>query len=160
MAAPPLFDISHLDLSHTQVDAAGIEKYNKQRGAARMIDRFIHVSEDWKQAVAARRVRDDEWWCEGHIPGEPILPAVLMVEAAAQIASYLFQCREWIHYEFVGFTGIDNTKFRSVVVPGDELILLGQEVKYHPKRMICDVQGWVEDRFCFETRVTGMPVLP
>ncbi len=159
-AAPPLlFDIEGIDLDATAVDLDGIQDINKHRGEAQQIDRIAWVGEDFNQAVAIRVVRDDEWWCAGHIPGYPVMPAVMMVEAAAQLTSWMFQARKIVEYEFVGFTRIDDTKFRNKVVPGDTLVILANQVKFHVKRFICDTQGVVNGKIAFESRITGMPIL-
>lgn len=157
-APPLLFDIAGIDLDATAVDIHGIRKYNKHRGEAEQIDRIAWLAEGYHQAIGIRKVRDDEWWCPGHIPGEPIMPAVMMIEAAAQLSSYTYLAREIYRHPFVGFTAIDNTKFRHKVVPGDTLVILAIEVRFQARRFICDVQGLVNGRLAFESRITGMPI--
>lgn len=159
-AAPPLlFSLDGIDLNATVVDLDGIQAINKHRGEAQQIDRIAWIGEGFAQAVAVRYIRDDEWWCPGHIPGHPIMPAVMMVEAAAQLTSWLFQARKVVDYEFVGFTRIDNTKFRNKVTPGDTLYILANQVKFHLRRFICDAQGIVNGKVAFESRITGMPII-
>lgn len=154
-----LFDISKIDLSRTMVDLPGIQKLNKHRGEAQQIDRIIWHTPNFTKALATRLIRDDEWWVKGHIPGNPIYPAVMMVEAAAQLSSYMFQARDVPDYEFVGFTGIDNTKFRLKLSPGDTLYILAKEVKFHVRRFVVDAQGVVNGKLAYETRITGMPIV-
>ena len=158
-APPLLFDIRGIDLNATAVDRGGIEAVNKHRGQAVQIDRLAWVGENCQQAIAIRKVRHDEWWCAGHIPGQPIMPAVMMVEAAAQLTSWMFLARGIVYYEFVGFTRIEDTKFRNKVEPGDTLVILCQQVKFHLRRMVCDAMGLVDGKIAFETRITGMPIL-
>lgn len=159
MAAPPLFDFSNIDISRVMIDLEGIKEILSQRGESLQLDYFAYVDEKFSRCVAVRKVRPDEWWVPGHIPGTPVLPAVMMVESAAQATSFLFQSKKLVNYHFVGFTGIDNTKFRRTVGPGDTLVLIGQEVKFSVKRMVCDVQGYVNGSLVFETQITGMPVV-
>lgn len=160
MAPPRLFDISPYDLNATALDRVGIMKYIAQRGLALQLDRLAWQSPDKSRAIAVKHVRSDEWWASGHVPGQPLMPAVMMIEAGAQLASVIFQSHDVVNYKFIGFTAIDRTKFRGVVHPGDDLIVLGQVFKFHVRRMICDLQGWVGDDLIFESRITGMPLDP
>lgn len=157
MAVEPLFDISGINLEHTVVDRAGIEEINKHRYQAVQLDRVIWMKEDFTLAIGARRIRDDEWWHDGHIPGNPIFPGVLQVEAAAQLSSYIYQRR--LKYTFVGFAAIDNTKFRRLVKPGDELIILCKELRFSPRIFITENQGLVNGELAFQTRITGMTII-
>ncbi len=78
-----------------------------------------------------------------------------MIEAAAQMCSIYHRHRTGEPH-FLGFTRLDATSFRGQVVPGDTLHLLVSEVKFSPRRFICDTQGWVGDDIKFEARITGM----
>jgi 3-hydroxyacyl-[acyl-carrier-protein] dehydratase len=157
MAPPLLFDVSNIDLNRVQVDVAGIEAINPHRGAMRMLDGINYISEDKDRAVAFKDVRPDEFWVEGHIPGRPIFPGVLMIEAGAQLASYITIIRLGT-LKFMGFAGVDKVKFRGQVVPGDRLVIIGHELECKPRRSICAVQGLVRGTLMFEATVTGMPI--
>jgi 3-hydroxyacyl-[acyl-carrier-protein] dehydratase len=159
MASPPLFDISNLDLAHPQFDSAAIEAVNPHRHAMRLLDAIVWECPDHEQAAAYKDVGHDEFWVPGHIPGRPLFPGVLMIEAAAQLASFVMLRRlmaEGNPQPFMGFVGLDGVKFRGQVVPGDRYIVLGQFVEFRKRRCICNTQGWVRDTLVFEGRITGM----
>jgi 3-hydroxyacyl-[acyl-carrier-protein] dehydratase len=147
----PFLDLSTIDL----LDREGLGAFIPHRGHMMQLDAVVWWKPDYTLGVAVKHVRPDEFWCAGHIPGRPLLPGVLMVEAGAQLASYLYFVR-MDHRRFAGFTRIEDTSFRGQVSPGDDLYLISREVKFHPKRFIADVQGMVKDRVVFESRVTGM----
>ena len=123
----------------------------------RLLDGVIHVNEDWSEAVGVKEVRDDEFWVAGHVPGRPLMPGVVMLETAAQLASFVTINRLG-NDNFLGFTGADAVKFRGQVVPGDRMILLTKELKFSPRRFVCDVQGLVNGVLVFEGRVKGMAI--
>lgn len=158
MAPQLLFDISNVDLDHVAVGVNQIEQVNPHRGAMRMLDGIHWLADDLSRAVAYKDARADEFWVPGHIPGRPIFPGVLMVEAAAQLASFLTITRAEGRIKFMGFVGLDQVKFRGQVVPGDRLLLLGQEVEFRLRRSICRVQGLVNGNLTFEALITGMPI--
>jgi len=156
MVPPLIFDISQLDLNSVQYDAAAVERVNPHRGHMRQIDGIIHMPPEMDRAVAFKDVKADEFWVAGHIPGRPLFPGVLMIEAAAQLASFVFLSRT-PEVKFLGFAGVDDVKFRGQVVPGDKLILLGKEIEYRRRRIICAGQGLVNGTTVFEVTITGMP---
>ena len=83
------------------------------------------------------------------------MPGVLLVEAGAQLAAWLYYQvtpRRW----FAGFTRIEDTSFHIQVVPGDTLILLCECRKRSEKRFICDIQGLVDGQVAFKSLITGM----
>ena len=161
MAPQLLFDLSAHDLDKVLYDSGHIESYNPHRGAMRLLDAIVWEDiNDVTHAIGFKDVRDDEFWVPGHIPGRPIFPGVLMIEAAAQFASYITMRKfEGEHkFEFIGFAGVDNVKFRGQVVPGDRLILMLDGFSMKPRRSICNAQGVVNGNLVFEATITGMPM--
>lgn len=155
MPSEPLFDWQNIDLSRTAISAEEVAAYNPQSGPMRQLDRVIWHNEDQTQFVGIKQVRDDEFWIPHHIPGRPLMPGVLMIEAAAQLASVAFQCRI-DQNGFLGFTRCDDVIFRHQVVPGDTLYLLSRDVKFSKRRLVSQTQGWVNGTMAFEALITGM----
>ena len=156
---PPslLFDISEIDLSRPRYGVDKIEAINPHRGHMRLLDEILYESDDLQRYVAMKHVREDEFWVPGHIPGRPIFPGVLMIEAAAQLAS--FSClRRMEGLAFMGFTGADDIKFRGQVSPGDDLLLLCDQVEFRQRRCVCKTQGLVKGVLVYEGTITGMPL--
>jgi 3-hydroxyacyl-[acyl-carrier-protein] dehydratase len=85
------------------------------------------------------------------------MPGVIMVEAAAQLASFTVKKIKQAP-GFIGFAGIESAKFRQPVVPGKRLYLLGEMVKYTPRKFTCSVQGIVDNAMVFEVVLSGMQV--
>ncbi|MFI4882761.1 MAG: 3-hydroxyacyl-ACP dehydratase FabZ family protein [Phycisphaerales bacterium JB064] len=152
-----LFSLDGIDLSSQIFDAQGVERVLPHRGDMRLIDRVVWHNEGYTQAVAARSVKADEFWVPGHFPGKPMFPGVLQIEAGAQLACFMFLIRHSEPY-LAAFLRIENAAFRSMVAPGDELIVLGQEVKFGRRRFTANVQGMVGDRIAFEATVSGMAI--
>ncbi len=155
MAIEPVIDLSAIDLSQVRMDAEAIGAYNPHRGEVVQIDGLVWMDQGLDHAVAWRDVREDEFWVPGHIPGNPLLPGVLMVEAGAQLASLLYYVRSGKTW-FAGFTRIDDTTFRGHVTPGQRMYILAKCLKYHEKRFISRVQGVVDGQLVFDSTITGM----
>jgi len=156
MAPQLLFDISQVDFDRPVYDTAEIERINPHRGAMRMIDAVVCESPDRIDYVAYHDVRGDEFWVPGHIPGRPIFPGVLMIEAAAQISSFISLTKR--KDSFMGFAGVNDVKFRGQVVPGDRFVILCRETEMRPRRSVCLTQGLVNGTLVYEGTITGMPM--
>lgn len=155
MPTEPIIDLSRLDLGRRVMSRAQIEQFNPHRGLMAMLDGVVWLNDTLSEGVAVKEVRADEFWTAGHIPGRPLLPGVLMLEAAAQLASLMYYKRSDVLC-FAGFTRIEDVAFRGQVVPGDTLYLLCKEVKYTPKRFVTRIQGVVRNEVVFEGQITGM----
>lgn len=157
MAPTLLFDISSIDWSQDLYDTAAIEAINPHRGAMRLIDGIVHECPEKIDYVAYRDIGDDEFWVDGHIPGRPIFPGVLMIEAAAQLSSFI-TLKKMTGEAFMGFAGVDGVKFRGQVKPGDRLIILIRETEHRRRRCTCLAQGLVDGNLVFEATIKGMPM--
>ncbi|HEY0156083.1 MAG TPA: 3-hydroxyacyl-ACP dehydratase FabZ [Thermoanaerobaculia bacterium] len=91
-----------------------------------LVDRVLEISDDAKRIVGLKNVSANEQFFQGHFPGSPVMPGVLIVEAMAQ-CSALLGLKEMSEEERAKklflFGGIDKARFRRPVVPGDQLIL-------------------------------------
>jgi 3-hydroxyacyl-[acyl-carrier-protein] dehydratase len=152
-----LFDISGIDLNRVQFDVEVIEKVNPHRGVMRLLDGIIHASADLCETVAYHDIRADAFWTAGHIPGRPIFPGVLQLEAAAQLSSWM-TLTKLRTVTFLGFVAVDGAKFRGQVVPGDRLIILAKQLELRTRRSIYACQGLVNGRQVFEATITGMSI--
>ena len=158
---PPinLINLGNIDLNKVLYDTQEVEKVNPHRFEMRQIDGIVHLDVDAGEIIAVKHVREDEFWVRGHIPGRPLLPGVLMVEAAAQMSSFaVIKSFDEPTDRFIGFGGIKNVKFRSQVIPGDTLYILGKFMERRPRRFTMDVQGIVNNTMVFEATVIGMPL--
>jgi len=155
MAPSLLVDLSSMDLDRVLWDADKIESINPHRYPFRMLDAVVWLADDFMEAVAYKEILADDWWVPGHLPGRPLFPGVLMLEAGAQLAS-LMSLNIVEDQKFLGFAGLENVKFRSQVVPGDRLYILGKGVQFKRRRSLCDVQGVVNGNLVFEARISGM----
>ena len=82
-------------------------------------------------AIAYKYVNEDEWYFKGHFPGNPIMPGVLITESLAQAGAVAILSVEENKGKNALFGGINNMKFKKMVVPGDKLKL---EVKIIKKK--------------------------
>jgi beta-hydroxyacyl-ACP dehydratase FabZ len=97
-----------------------------------LVDRVLELEEDHK-IVALKNVTINEPFFQGHFPGTPIMPGVLIVEAMGQAGGVLVAASlpEEKRGSLIYFMGFDKVRFRKPVVPGDQLIL---ELKLLKKR--------------------------
>jgi 3-hydroxyacyl-[acyl-carrier-protein] dehydratase len=83
----------------------------------------VTVLEPGARVVARKCVREDEWFLTGHFPGRPIMPGVIIVEAMAQTGAVAVLAAEANRGKLALFAGIDDVRFKRMVLPGDELEL-------------------------------------
>lgn len=85
-----------------------------------LVDKIVEI-EYGKKAVGIKNVTANEPFFQGHFPGNPIMPGVLIVEAMAQVGAVAILGMEEHKGKLAVFTGIDGLRFRRQVVPGDTL---------------------------------------
>ncbi len=98
-----------------------ILKFLPHRYPFLLVDRILEVEAD-KRIVGLKNVTINEPFFQGHFPGAPVMPGVLIIEAMAQVAGVMIY-RDLPDKEkkLIYFTGIENAKFRRPVLPGDQL---------------------------------------
>jgi 3-hydroxyacyl-[acyl-carrier-protein] dehydratase len=159
MPRSPLFDISNVDLDRVIVSREEIYAELPHRHEFMLLDRIVHVNHDECETVAVREVGDAEFWVRGHIPGRPILPGVMMVETAAQLASFVTtRFLNLFDGRFLGMGGLDNVKFRGEVGPNCRVILLCKLMKAKSRQVLCASQAYLGDKLVFEGEITGIPI--
>ena len=155
----PLIDLSAYDLTGTVLDKRQILDELPQRDQFEQIDSIAVLDASNRIIIGRRRVRRDEWWIKGHIPGNPLFPGVMMVEAAGQLCAILYKrVVPEIAGRFIAFAGVDRARFRGVVHPGDDLLLVGKGEAATLRISKCGVQGIVDGKVVFECAVIGMPL--
>jgi len=153
---PPQFvlDIHAFDPDRILFTQEDIRDTNPQRGDMEMLNAISFVNSDQGEVAGYKDVRIDEFWVPGHIPGRPLFPGVLMIEAAAQLAA--FYTKRYIGWKgFIGFGGVEETMFRAQVVPPCRMHLLGKLQWHRHGRIGCRVQGIVKGSLVFETGIVG-----
>ena len=90
---PPalLIKPDELDFDHPLYTREQIYRILPQRHEFAQLDGILRLDAQAGLIVGFRDVRADEWWCRGHMPGKPVFPGVLMVEACAQLAGFATQ---------------------------------------------------------------------
>jgi 3-hydroxyacyl-[acyl-carrier-protein] dehydratase len=159
MPPPLLFDLSQIDLTREPIfGREAIGKVNPQRFEMQQLDGVLWYDKKKFLVLGYKDVTENEFWVRGHIPDRPWMPAVMMIEAAAQLSGFFVK---HIYEEpgFIGFSGIDSAKFRCVVEPGQRLYLLGHITKLKKGRKYTTrTQGVVGDTMVFEAVVSGMSI--
>ena len=139
-------------------DINTIQKIMPHRYPFLLVDRIIDLVPR-ERVIGLKNVTINEPFFQGHFPGQPIMPAVLQIEAMAQVGGVLMlNTADNPEDKLVVFTGIDKAKFRKPVVPGDQIRFELEMVKR--RRNICRMQGkaFVEGDLVAEAELTAMVV--
>ena len=119
-----------------------------------LVDRIEELIPD-KKVVALKNVTINEPFFQGHFPGTPIMPGVLIVEAMAQAGGVLASASlpQEKQGALIYFMGIDKVKFRKPVVPGDQLVIEVQILKQRLKAIKMSAMATVDKKIVAEAEL-------
>jgi len=120
-----------------------------------LVDRIIEF-EPAKRVVGIKNVTFNELFFTGHFPGRPIMPGVLIVEALAQTGGVLAFKSFPDKKGLVFFTGIDDSRFRKPVIPGDQIKLVLEVVKHRREIWVFEGKAYVDNDIVAEARIMAM----
>jgi 3-hydroxyacyl-[acyl-carrier-protein] dehydratase len=152
------FDPARLDLTRVIADLDAIRKINPQRFEMEQLTAIVHIDTENHLIAGYKDVGTDEFWIRGHMPGFPLMPGVLMCEAAAQLCSYYVATIGLMSGDFLGFGGMENVRFRGMVKPGDRLVLVSKGVRVHRRQCLFNVQGFVGSTMVYNGDIIGLPL--
>lgn len=160
MAAKDLiFNLADLDFDAPIGTIEDICNVNPQRHEMLQLTAIVGEDMERNACAAYKDLTEDEFWVRGHMPGMPLMPGVVMLEAAAQLCSYFTQKHDLLGADMVGFGGVDEVRFRDPVLPGDRLVLMCQLNRIRRGRMIvARFQGVVNGGLAVEGIIKGIPI--
>jgi 3-hydroxyacyl-[acyl-carrier-protein] dehydratase len=159
MPPAPIVDPATIDTSKVLVDLEGIREANPQRFEMEQLTAIVRIDPAERLIVGYKDMTDKEFWVRGHMPDYPLMPGVLMCEAAAQLASYLVHTMKINEGTFMGFAGLEDVRFRGKVKPGDRLLLVSKAIRVHRRQTIFETQGFVESNMVYHGRIIGVPLM-
>ena len=157
---PPvvLVDPATIDTSRVLVNREGLRQGNPQRFEMEQLTAIVLLDLSQNLIIGYKDVGPDEFWVRGHVPGYPLMPGVLICEAAAQLASYFCYAIKAVQDGFLGFGGMEDVRFRGQVRPGDRLVLVSKAAKLNRRQTIFESQGFVDNNMVFHGRIIGVPL--
>lgn len=154
-----ILDPLSLSFESPLADLEAIRALIPQRDGIEQLTAVVFEDTATNTVAGYKEVREDEFWVSGHMPGMPLMPGVLMCEAAAQLASFFVQRHDLLGCEMVGFGGLDKVRFRGTVVPGDRLVIVVQMIQVRRGRMIRSrFQCFVGPNLVSEGELIGVPI--
>jgi 3-hydroxyacyl-[acyl-carrier-protein] dehydratase len=152
---------SEYDLGNVIADIHEIRRYNQQRFEMEQLTAIVHEDQLRALCVGYKDVTPDEFWLRGHFPSMPVMPGVIMCEAAAQLSSYYTKKHNLLSLpsHIFGFGGMEDVRFREPVFPGDRLVIAVERIRVRPKAMIvCRFQGLVRESIVVDGIIKGVPL--
>jgi len=152
---PLILEFSEYDLNNVVSDIEEIRRYNPQRYEMEQLTAICY--EDFARSICVgyKDLRPDEFWARGHMPNMPLMPGVVMCEAAAQVASYYCH-KHKLMQGVIGFGGLEEVRFRGLVRPGDRFVIVSRLLKLRRSILTCEFQCFVGQNMVCEGIIKGV----
>lgn len=155
---PAILEFSEFDLDQVVADIEVIRRHNRQRFEMEQLTAICFEDHKRRICVGYKDLGPHEFWVRGHMPGMPLMPGVIMCEAAAQMASYYTHRYELMEGDLIGFGGLEDVRFRGIVRPGDRLVIMAQLLKIRRQMLTCEFQGYARENRVCEGVIIGIPL--
>jgi beta-hydroxyacyl-ACP dehydratase FabZ len=135
------------------MDVNEIQRIIPHRYPFLLVDSILEL-DPARKIVGIKNVSINEPFFQGHFPGAPVMPGVLIVEAMAQVAAVMvlkeIADRE---HKLVYFSGIDRARFRQPVVPGDQIRIVVEVIKMRSRHGKLKAEAYVKERLVAEAEI-------
>ena len=135
------------------MDVIEIQKVLPHRYPMLFVDRILEL-EPMKRAVGIKCVTFNEPFFQGHFPDRPVMPGVILLEAMGQVGGVMVMCSPEHRDRIPYFAGMDRVKFRRPVVPGDQLRMTAEMIKYRGNIGKVWTQAFVDGELAAEAELT------
>jgi 3-hydroxyacyl-[acyl-carrier-protein] dehydratase len=157
MPSAPLIDFDVLNLDSVHATREEVRSCIMQRGRFEMLDGIAHLDIENALVVAFVDIHTGAWWASDHVPGRPLFPGALMIEASAQMCTYDFMQRmPDMRDTFVGFAGVDKVRYRGTVEPECRMYFAAKVTRIRRNMFTYSTQGFVERKLVYEGEIMGM----
>jgi len=150
-----ILDFSEYDVNRVVADIEEIRRYNLQRYEMEQLTAICYEDPRRGVCVGYKDLGDGEFWVRGHMPGMPLMPGVIMCEAAAQLSSY-YSHKYKLMDGVIGFGGLEDVRFRGLVRPGDRFIIVCRLLKLRRSIITCEFQCFVKQNLVCEGILKGV----
>ena len=154
---PLIIDFCEYDLNRVVNTIDEVRRFNPQRFEMEQLTAIVYEDHTRAICVGYKDIKPDEFWTRGHMPGMPLMPGVMVCEAAAQLSSY-YAVKNKLMNGMMGFGGMEDIRFRGVVRPGDRLVIVTRLLKARRAMVTCEFQAFVDQNLVCEGVIKGIPL--
>lgn len=157
--AERLCDPSQWADAPTLHDQAAVHERIPQRHEMALLDGILFEDLDDRLFIGFHQPEESDFWVRGHVPGRPLMPGVVMVEAAAQLCAYATShLLEMEEGRIFGFGGLEATRFRGQVKPGDRMLIAARILRLRRRTARYATQAFVGDNLVYEGEILGVSI--